>query len=124
MNHIGARLFRYIKMARKDTEELKSADLKNKVQTVETSLEEQQHSHIMCYRYSLTDCPSGEFYYLCPVSPPRLISGILVTGFRWEANQIRSLRVALKLRLRRKLPPMIVKLWLRTKLLAMKLRTP
>ena len=66
-------------------------------------------------------------------------SGIPVTGFRWEANQIRSLfgsRLFDKivcLKMHRFLVPrgtqataalMIVKPWLRTKLLAMKLRTP
>ena len=43
MNHIGARFTPIQKMARKATEELKFAKLKNKVQTVKISLEEQQH---------------------------------------------------------------------------------
>ena len=43
VNHVGARLLRYRKMARNATEEQKPAQLKDKVQTVKKSLEEQQH---------------------------------------------------------------------------------
>ena len=47
----------------------------------------------MYYWYSLTGCPFGVLIKvnLLPISSsPRFISGIPVTGFRWEANQIRS----------------------------------
>ena len=43
VNHIGA-VTPVQKMARKATEEQKAAELKNKVQTVKKSLEEQQHT--------------------------------------------------------------------------------
>ena len=53
--------------------------------------------HAKCYWYSLTGCPFRMLskVILLPVSSsPRLISGIPVTGFRWEANQIHFGRCA------------------------------
>ena len=53
--------------------------------------------HAKCYWYSLTGCPFRMLskVILLPVSSsPRLISGIPVTGFRWEANHIHFGRCA------------------------------
>ena len=47
-------------MARKDTEELKSAELKNKVQTVKKSLEEQQHRNNREVQQTVQEFQAGE----------------------------------------------------------------